>query len=131
VLLRRFLSGQAVLEGDGSRWINQAHRDDIARALATLEGSDAASAPAIFNVCDDRPLTQLECYTSLAGHFQRSLPPGAPPDYDRKRGWTNQRVSNARLRALGWVPRYPSFLAAVEAGLDPGSSEAGAAADSA
>jgi hypothetical protein len=22
---------------------------------------------------------------------------------------TSKRVSNARLRALGWVPRYPSF----------------------
>ena len=27
----------------------------------------------------------------------------------RKRGDSNKRVSNKRLRALGWAPRYPTF----------------------
>ncbi len=63
----------------------------------------------------------------LARHFERPLPPAAPPDFARKRGWTNKRVANARLRALGWAPRFPSFFDAVQAGLDPGPGEAGAA----
>lgn len=120
VLLRKFLAGTAVIEGDGTRWINQAHRDDIVRALWMLGQREVDAAGQVFNVCDDRPLTQRECYEWLARHFERPLPPPAPPDYDRKRGWTNKRVSNARLRALGWRPRFPSFLDAVEAGLDPG-----------
>lgn len=120
VLLRKFLARTAVLEGDGSRWINQAHRDDIARGLWTLSQKPAATARQIFNVSDDRPLRQRECYEWLAGHYDSPLPPEAPPDYDRKRGWTNKRVSNARLRALGWTPRFPSFLDAVQAGLNPG-----------
>ena len=127
ILLRRFLAGQAVIEGDGGRWINQAHRDDIVQALAMLSRTPDAVGPAILNVCDDRPLTQLECYTWLAKHFGRPLPPVAPPDYDRKRGWTNKRVSNARLRALGWAPRFPSFFDAVASGLDPGQEKSGAA----
>ncbi|MBS0659190.1 MAG: NAD-dependent epimerase/dehydratase family protein [Verrucomicrobia bacterium] len=114
VLLRKFLAGEAVLEGDGSRWINQAHRDDIVSALEAL-ATHPAAAGAIFNVADDRPLTQRECYAWLAGHFQRPLPPLAPPDYDRKRGWTHKRVANSRLRGLGWRPRYPCFLDAVAA----------------
>ncbi len=120
VLLRKFLAGTAVLEGDGSRWLNQAHRDDIARALWTLREERTVAATRIFNVCDDRPLTQRECYEGLAARYDRPLPAVAPPDYNRKRGWTNKRVSNARLRALGWTPRFSSFLDAVQAGLDPG-----------
>ncbi len=132
VLLRKFFAGTAVLEGNGLRWINQAHRDDIARALWTMGEQSALTAGQIFNVCDDRPITQRDCYEWLAAHFERPLPPLAPPDYDRKRGWTNKRVSNARLHALGWTPDFPSFFDAVQAGLDPGHPMAGSArADSA
>jgi hypothetical protein len=42
------------------------------------------------------------------------LPPSGPIDPNRKRGWTSKRVSNAKLRALGWVPQFPSFFEAVE-----------------
>ncbi len=132
VLLRKFLAGTAVLEGDGSRWINQAHRNDIVRALWTLGERPGMTAGQIFNVCDDQPLQQHECYGWLARHYGRQLPPPAPPDYDRKRGWTNKRVSNARLRALGWTAAFPAFLDAVRAGLDPGQAAAdSASADSA
>ena len=127
VLLRRFLAGQAVVEGDGGRWLNQAHQADIVRGLATLGRARASSAGVIYNVCDDRPITQLECYGWLARHFARPLPPTAPPDHERKRGWTNKRVSNARLRALGWVPGFSSFFDAVQAGLDPGPGASDAA----
>jgi hypothetical protein len=37
------------------------------------------------------------------------LPATGPRDLNRKRAWTNKRVSNEKLRALGWEPRYPSF----------------------
>lgn len=110
VLLKKFFTGEAVLEGDGSRWINQVHRDDIAAALVRLV---AAGARGIFNVSDDTPLTQREVYEGLAARLQRPLPPRGPIDPHRKRGWTSKRVSNAKLRALGWVPRYPSFFAAL------------------
>lgn len=111
VLLRKFFEGTAMIEGDGAKWINQAHRDDIASALVHLV---AANARGIFNVNDDIPLAQRDLYTILATHFNRPLPPSGPIDLNRKRGWTNKRVSNAKLRALGWQPRYPSFFDAVE-----------------
>ena len=120
VLLRKFHEGTATIEGDGGKWINQAHRDDIASALVHLITTGARG---IFNVCDDQPLTQRELYAWLAERFQRPLPPVGEPDLDRKRGWTNKRVSNAKLRALGWSPRFPSFYTAVEN--DPRLAEEG------
>lgn len=111
VLLRKFFSDEAVIEGDGARWINQIHRDDAASALLSLV---VHRATGIFNVADDRPLAQRELYAWLAGRFGRPLPPGGPIDPHRKRGWTHKRVLNTKLRRLGWSPRYPSFFLAVE-----------------
>ncbi len=110
VLLRKFFSGDAVLEGGGGRIVNQVHRDDIASALRVLVEKNAAG---IFNVSDDTPMPQREIYAWLAQRFERALPPAGPIDPNRKRGWTSKRVSNAKLRALGWEPSFPSFLDAV------------------
>lgn len=118
VLLRKFFDGTAVIEGDGSKWINQVHRDDIAVALARLAHFRISG---IFNVVDNQPLSQHELYSWLARRFDRPLPPSGPIDTNRKRGWTNKRVSNARLRQLGWSPRFPSFFEAVAS--DPGLVE--------
>ncbi len=110
VLLRKFLSGEAVIESDGTRIVNQVHRDDIATALlAIIE----RGSPGVFNVCDNTPLPQRELYAWLARHFARPLPPAGPINPNRKRGWTSKRVSNSKLRALGWQPRWPSFFDAV------------------
>ena len=111
VLLRKFFEREARIEGDGSRWINQAHRDDIASALARLVTNRAAG---LFNVSDDHPMTQRTIYEWLANRFGYPTPPSGPIDPDRKRGWTSKQVSNAKLRALGWAPRFPSFFDAVE-----------------
>jgi len=111
VLLRKFLSETAVIEGDGQRMINQVHRDDIAAALRVLAENGERG---IYNVCDNESLPQVQLYTWLAEKFGRPLPPRGPIDPNRKRGWTSKRVSNAKLRTLGWQPRWPTFFTAVE-----------------
>ena len=111
VLLAKFLEGRAVIEGDGGRWINQIHRDDAASAIFFLLNGENASG--LYNVADDSPMTQRDCYGWLAGKFGRPLPPVGPVDANRKRGWTSKRVTNQKLRALGWTPKYPSFKDAV------------------
>jgi len=111
VLLKKFFSGEAVIEGDGRRWINQIHRDDVAGALHTLA---TKRVPGVFNVADDLPIAQRELYAWLSEWFGHPLPPTGPIDPNRKRGWTHKQVSNARLRELGWIPGYPSFFDAVE-----------------
>lgn len=111
VYLKKFLDGTAVIEGDGSRWVNQVHRDDAARALVHLTTAEEGST--IYNVVDDTPMTQRGIYELLAAHFQLPLPPGGPIDLERKRGWTSKRVRNARLRGLGWTPEYPGYAEAI------------------
>ena len=111
VILRKFLSGEAVIEEDGRRYLNQIHRDDAARAVLHLAITGARGG--IFNVSDSTPLSQLACYEMLAALFQKPLPPSGPKDLDRKRGWTHKQVSNAKLLASGWRPKFPSFADAV------------------
>ena len=111
ILLRKFFAGEAVIEDQGERYLNQVHRDDVATALLALA---TAEARGIFNVVDDQPEMQRTVYEWLAQRFAFPIPPRAPRAPARKRGWTNKRVSNARLRALGWVPRHPSFRTAVD-----------------
>ncbi len=115
VLLQKFFRGEAVIEGDGRRWINQVHRDDIASGLRCLAEVGACG---IFNLTDDQPLAQRDVYARLSAMFDRPLPPSGQIDLNRKRAWTSKRVSNAKLRKLGWAPRYPSFFDAIEN--DPG-----------
>jgi nucleoside-diphosphate-sugar epimerase len=111
VLLRKFRDGTAVLEDGGGRWINQIHRDDAVRAVdAVLRGAPDGE---IFNVVDDTPATQRTVYGWIADFLERPLPPEGPADLQRKRGWTSKRVSNARLRVLGWTPEFPSYCAAL------------------
>lgn len=111
VLMRKFLSGKAVVEGDGLRWINQVHRDDAATAVVHLLRGTAP--PGIYNVTDSTPATQLEVYSWLAEYFQRSLPGRGALDLDRKRGWTSKRVSNAKLCGTGWRPAFPAYRDAI------------------
>jgi nucleoside-diphosphate-sugar epimerase len=114
VILKKFLSGEAIIEEDGRRFLNQIHRDDAARAILHLAVSHPFPQGEIFNLCDSEPLTQLAVYQHLSGQFSRPLPPSGPRDLDRKRGWTHKQVSNHKLRSTGWSPRYPSFLDATE-----------------
>jgi nucleoside-diphosphate-sugar epimerase len=112
VILKKFLSGEAVIEEDGRRFLNQIHRDDAARAIFHLATSRVTG---VFNVSDSTPLTQLGCYEQLSRIFEKPLPSSGPRDLNRKRGWTHKQVSNEKLRATGWQPHFPSFIDAVSA----------------
>ena len=116
VLLRKFISGEALLENGGERWINQVHRDDAAAALVVLGRSDISGG--VYNITDDTPATQKEVYGWMAEYLKRPLPPEGPADLKRKRGWTSKRVSNALIRSQGWRPRFASYRDALPQLLD-------------
>ncbi|MBA3963376.1 MAG: NAD-dependent epimerase/dehydratase family protein [Chthoniobacterales bacterium] len=120
VLLRRFLSGEARLEGDGGRFLNQVHRDDIAAAFVYL-----TSLPndGIFNVSDDEPITQRAAYAWMAQTLERPLPRTAEEVAVRKRGASNKRVSNRKLRGLGWKLLHPDFRSGIAASVIPSEVE--------
>ncbi len=112
-LLKRFLGGEAVIDPKNDRFVNQVHRDDAAAALFVLLDRSAPGGE-IFDVVDDQPMLQSECYRWLATKLNRELPPVGTTESKRKRGASNKRVSNAKLRALGWNPHYPTFADAME-----------------
>ena len=112
-LLNKFLKGTAIIDPENDRFVNQVHQDDIASALLLLLSREAEGAQ-IYNVVDDQPILQSECYRWLAQRLNRPLPPIGRSTQERKRGDSNKRVSNAKLRALGWTPRYPSLADGME-----------------
>ncbi len=111
---RKFIAEDAQLEASGARVMNQIHQEDAANAIYFLLGLGRGQGGEIYNVCDSSPLSQVEIYQGLIDRFGGSMPPSVPRDLNRKRGWTNKRVSNQKIRDLGWVPKYKSFLEGVE-----------------
>jgi nucleoside-diphosphate-sugar epimerase len=117
VLFEKFQRGEAIIEGDGSRWMNQIHQRDLVRALLHL--IEHGTPGQIYNASDDTPVTQRDYYAWCAEFLGKPLPPHGPVNTQRKRGLTNKRVGNVKLRTTGWAPMYPSFregIAAMEAG---------------
>lgn len=112
-VLKNLLEGRAAIEGNNGqgRLLNQIHADDAAAALAHIA---TRRLPGIYNGVDDAQMTQRECLSRLCMLFCLKMPPVREPDPNRKRGWSHKRVSNAKLHAAGWRPRYPSYFDALE-----------------
>jgi nucleoside-diphosphate-sugar epimerase len=107
---KQFLKDEARMEGDGSRFLNMIHRDDlIGCIIAALKNGRPGE---IYNAADDEPVSQLHFFQWLAQALDKPLPPSEPenPAENRKRGVTNKRVSNRRLKMeLGYQFKYPNF----------------------
>jgi nucleoside-diphosphate-sugar epimerase len=121
-LLTKFVEGRAIIDAENDRFVNQVHRDDIAAGLFLLLNREAEGGQ-IYNVVDDQPMLQSECYRWLAHRLNRPLPPIGKSKQQRKRGDSNKRVSNAKLRRLGWTPQYPTFADAMENSILPSFAE--------
>jgi len=109
---KQFLSGEARIEGNGARHFNMIHRDDLIRVIGTA--LDRGNPGEIYNAADNAPVTQLEFFEWLASQLDRPLPPRIDVDSEisRKRGLTNKRVSNAKLRKeLKYEFKHPDFRA--------------------
>ena len=129
-ILTRFLRGEATADPNDDRYLNYIHRDDAAAALVLLAEIPARSN-AIYNVTDDAPILRSHCFSWLSEKLGRPNRPSgrrlAVQSADQskhgpapaKRGRSSKRVSNAKLRALGWTPRFPSFAAAMEQSILP------------
>ena len=116
--LSRFLEGAALVAQD-DRLINQIHRDDIVSALLLLVDRRAGCRGEIFNVVADRPVKANAANEWLSSHLKRPLVLDSGDTGQRKRGDSNKQVSNRKLRALGWEPRYPDFESAMTESILP------------
>jgi nucleoside-diphosphate-sugar epimerase len=106
---RQFMSGQARMVGDGARFMNMIHRDDVAGTIlaALSEGTPGQ----VYNAVDDEPVTQHDFFRWLSEQTGRAMPTavedGSTP---RSRAATNKRVSNRKLKEqTGYAFRYPTF----------------------
>ncbi|HEX8281131.1 MAG TPA: NAD-dependent epimerase/dehydratase family protein [Chthoniobacterales bacterium] len=124
-LLRKLLDRTAVID-PADRFLNQAHRDDIASALVCLLEQSAITKGSIYNVTDNHPILQRDAYEWLARELGRAVPPISSAPVERKRGASNKRVSSRKLHELGWQPRYPSFQSAMRESILPSLSAFGA-----
>jgi nucleoside-diphosphate-sugar epimerase len=118
VFLSRVLEGRTPPEGD-DRFINQVHRDDIVSALLLVADRRAECRGEIFNVVADEPVKASAAYEWLSTQVKMPLVSDAADAGQRKRGDSNKQVSNRKLRALGWAPRYPTFESAMTESILP------------
>lgn len=101
-LVERLRAGQAGAPRQPPHWANRIHVDDAASAIVHLL---AVGRPQpLYLGVDDTPLPLHELYAHLAGLL--GAPP--PPEGPAPRGVGNKRLSNARLRASGFAPRWPN-----------------------
>lgn len=125
--MTRFLD-PARLAARGAYFTNFAHRDDIVTAIACVLRAD--EAPPVVNCADGAALPALEVSRIVHALTGRAWPEPLVFDEGAAKAppRSNQRVPADRLRALGWVPAYPSVregFAALLAEAETGTSRAG------
>jgi nucleoside-diphosphate-sugar epimerase len=109
-LFRQYLRHEAKIAGRGERLINMVHRDDLVGAIAAALSQGRPGE--IYNVVDDEPVAQLHFFRWLSETLGKEMPAFAAETEkaERKRGRTDKRVSNRKLkRELGYQFKYPTF----------------------
>ncbi len=115
-LLKQVRMGYRVVS-EPPLYANRLHADDCAGLLAFLLQADVTGKPLddLYIGVDDAPAPLHEVVAWLRDYM--GVTEWADESTVRRAG--SKRCSNARARALGWVPRYPTFregYAAVLAG---------------
>jgi nucleoside-diphosphate-sugar epimerase len=109
-LFQQYLRNEARITGKGERILNMIHRDDLVGVItAALKNGRAGE---IYNAADDEPVAQVHFFRWLSETLGKWMPPFATEEEDagRKRGLTNKKVSNRKLKMeLGVAFKYPTF----------------------
>jgi nucleoside-diphosphate-sugar epimerase len=92
-------------------WLNLVHVDDAARIVLAVD--EQVRPPRLYVVSDGHPVQRREYYAEAA-RLLRAPPPdfsvGEPQTLTDRRGSTDKRVNNARLRSeVRFDFQYPSF----------------------
>lgn len=111
-LIERLRSGAVHVPRKRAHWANRIHVDDAAAAIVHL--LFLPDALPLYLGVDDTPLPLDVLYDDLARRVHAPLPAegDAPP------GVGSKRLSNARLRASGFVPQWPDSREGYAALLD-------------
>ncbi|WP_204163719.1 NAD-dependent epimerase/dehydratase family protein [Nocardioides solisilvae] len=88
---------------DPDRWTNRIHRDDAVGAVVHLLTREERP-DRVYLGTDDEPAMIGDVAGYLAARLGGPPPPRPDPALAH-----SKRLSNARLRASGWVPTYPTY----------------------
>lgn len=114
-MVEELRSGTYRYFGDGSHFLSPVHLEDAGTAFGTLV--DWAQPGETYLVVDDGPVTTRTFAEYVAGRLGVPAPTGLPRS-EAVKEWgedlvvlesASRRASNAKLRELGWVPRYRSY----------------------
>jgi nucleoside-diphosphate-sugar epimerase len=109
-LFLQYLRDEARIAGKGERILNMIHRDDLVNVIIAALKSGRVGE--IYNAVDDEPVAQIHFFRWLSETLGKWMPPAASEEENaqRKRGLTNKKVSNRRLKMeLGVALKYPTF----------------------
>lgn len=112
-LVDRLRTGKVGVPRGQVHWANRIHVDDAAAALAHL--LLLPDAGPLYLGVDDTPLPLDVLYDHLAGLIGAPRPPEGPAPASVG----SKRLCNARLRATGFVPRWPDARRGYAALLEP------------
>ncbi len=93
---------------DPGRWTNRIHRDDAAAAVVHLLTRTEAPDPG-YRGNDDEPALLGDVAREVARLLGEDPPPAADATAGTDATPHGKRISNARLRASGWTPAYPTY----------------------
>lgn len=110
-------------------WSSVSHDDAASSVVAALTAPSGA-----YNVCDDEPLMRRDLFDAISRAFALGRLEPFPPWAVRLMGSIgelmarSERMSNRKLRGLGWAPRYPSAREGLHASaIEMGTASAGQA----
>ncbi|MCT9872113.1 SDR family oxidoreductase [Paenarthrobacter aurescens] len=106
-LIDQVKTGQALIPAQ-PRHTNRVHRDDAAAMIVHLTTMDQDPGPVYVGV-DDHAAEMGEVLRFLAAELGCPEPPTAAPGGASDAGPGDKRCSNARLRATGFEPSFPTF----------------------
>ena len=115
--------GRFCVIGPGDNWWDVVHVDDVVSALRFAV--EDAPAAATYHCVDDEPITYYDFMALTARTLGLGPPRRIPRALARLLGGGNAvdavvrsaRSSNAKLKAAGWTPRYPTAATGVPAAL--------------
>lgn len=103
-------SGRVKAEPSGA-FTNRIHRDDAVAAIVRL--LEKGTAGEVYLATDDSPVTQTEFYgwlcAKLGIDFSSAGVPGAGTVHGVDLAAASKRCSNAKLKKLGWSPRFADY----------------------
>lgn len=101
-LLKGLKAGTITAPDGPGHWANRIHIDDAAQACAHLLTMPGPRP--LYIGTDNCPMPTAQFYEALAQLI------GAPSPARQLRAPSGKRLSNARLRASGWTPKWPNAL---------------------